>query len=315
MTENGVEKADKKEHKVLTLENEENQQSMKSLDKLKEFFNESKYGKYLFKIGKILLPFIVLIVLTEIIFVIINATVPTLGSNILPPPHLIIVRAWESFFTDSIENSLIKDIGISLLKVIIGFTVGSLAGIIIGIMMGLSNILFKLLNPIFSLLISIPTLAWVPILLIIFGFNNTTIVVTIVLSCFFPVVYSTTNGIRSIDRNLIWAARIMGASGLDIFFDVYLPGSLVSLITGLRLGIGYSWRAIVGAEILTSFEYGIGTYIYGGRFSADIAQVLVGIILIAICGLLLDAILMKPLEILTIKKWGMIEKSKRTAEA
>ena len=284
--------------------------------KLKEFFYENQYGKYIFKIGKVVLPFLVLIILAEILIVILNATVPALSARVLPPPHIIIVEAWYAFFPgeDSVATSLAVHIGYSFLKVLIGFAIGSLAGIIIGILMGLSKWIYRLLNPIFSLLISIPTLAWVPIMVIIFGYNDTTIILSIILGCFFPIVYSTTNGIRSIDRNLIWAARIMGANNFEIFFDVLLPGSLVSLITGLRLGIGYSWRAIIGAELLVSLlnPTGIGYFILGAQYTFNVPYIIVAIVLIALGGLLLDAVLMKPLEILTIRKWGLIEKKKNT---
>jgi ABC-type nitrate/sulfonate/bicarbonate transport system permease component len=102
----------------------------------------------------------------------------------------------------------------------------------------------------------------------------------------------------------------MGANRFEIFFDVLLPGSLVSIVIGLKLAIGYSWRAIVGAEMLVALTdiKGIGYYIIGGKVANQTAQIMVGIFLIALGGLLLDAILMKPLERYTIKRWGMIKK-------
>ncbi|MHA1212960.1 MAG: ABC transporter permease, partial [Candidatus Heimdallarchaeota archaeon] len=216
------------------------------------FFKETKSGRYFWTILKTLFPFVVVGLLYEIIVLILNATVPVLDSHILPPLHDIIAYAWTAFFPgkESLVTSVGFDIGRSFLRVLIGFGIGTLSGILMGILMGLSKWLHRLFNPIFSLMISIPTLAWVPILLIILGLTPKTIIVTIALSCFFPIVYSTTNGIRSIDKKLIWAAQIMGANRFEIFMDVFLPGSLVSLISGLRLAIGYSWRAVVGAEIL-----------------------------------------------------------------
>ncbi len=271
--------------------------------------------KYFLNVGKTLLPFLVIFIFFEVLLVILHATIPDLSHNLYPIPHNIIVYTWKAFFPgkDSAANSVFIQVGWSFVRVLLGFVIGTLSGLIIGILMGLSKWLHRLLNPIFSLAISIPTLAWVPILLIIFGLNTKTIIVTIVLSCFFPIVYSTTNGIRSIDRKLIWAARIMGASNLEIFFDVLLPGSLVSVITGLRLAIGYSWRAIVGAEMLVALtdNIGIGYYIVGGQIANQIPQVIIGIFLIALGGLLLDATLMRPLELVTIRRWGMIEKSKQ----
>ncbi|MGC9780908.1 MAG: ABC transporter permease [Candidatus Heimdallarchaeota archaeon] len=271
--------------------------------------------KYFLNVGKTLLPFLVIFALLEVLLLILHATIPDLSHNLYPIPHDIIIYTWKAFFPgkDSAATSVFIQISWSFARVLLGFVIGTLGGLIIGILMSLSKWLYRLLNPIFSLSISIPTLAWVPILLIIFGLNARTIIVTIVLSCFFPIVYSTTNGIRSIDKNLIWAARIMGASNLEIFFDVLLPGSLVSVITGLRLAIGYSWRAIVGAEMLVALtdNIGIGYYIVGGQIANQIPQVIIGVFLIALGGLLLDTALMRPLELVTIRRWGMIEKTKQ----
>lgn len=275
----------------------------------KEF---GKPKKYIVNFFKTLLPFVVIFVLLEISLVIAHKVNTTLSYNLYPMPHNLIAFAWKAFFPgkESSIPSVILHIGRSFVRVVIGFACGAVGGIVVGILMGLINWFYRLLNPIFSLMISIPTLAWVPILLTIFGLNPTTIIITIFLGSFFPIVYSTTNGIRSIDMKLIWAARIMGASKFEIFFDVLLPGSLVSIISGLRLAVGYSWRAIIGAEMLVALTAvkGIGYYILGGKIANQTTQILVGIFLIAFCGFLLDAIIMKPLEYYTINRWGLISK-------
>jgi NitT/TauT family transport system permease protein len=279
-----------------------------------EFFEDNKYGIYIWGILKVLIPFLILLIMAEILVVILNATVPVLNERILPPPHAIFVYAWQAFFPgiDSPVTTVAIDIGRSLIRVFIGFLAGTAAGILVGFIMGFSKWLYRFLNPLFSLMISIPTLAWVPILIIVSGFQARTIIFTIMLSCFFPIVYSTTNGIRGIDKKLIWAAQIMGASKIEIFFDVLLPGSLVSIISGLRLAIGYSWRAVVGAEILINLTEGegIGYYIIGARSANLPIQIIVGVFLIALGGLLLDSVLMKPLEHFTLRRWGIIEKTK-----
>lgn len=268
---------------------------------------------YFLSIGKVLLTFASIFVLLEIILVIAHTINPDLSHNLYPTPHELVVFAWQAFFPgkDSIQPSVAIDIGRSFLRVLIGFSIGVVSGILVGIIMGLNKWIYRLLNPIFSLMIAIPTLAWVPIVLTIFGLNSTTIIITVVLSCFFPIVYSTTNGIRSIDKKLIWAAQIMGANKIEIFFDVLLPGALVSIVAGIRLAIGYSWRAIVGAELLIPLTdlKGIGYYIGAGKVANQTAQIMIGVFLIALGGLLLDAALMKPLEQLTIKRWGMIQKT------
>lgn len=270
--------------------------------------------KYLFSIGKTILPFIVIFIILEIIMLIIHAINPTISDDLYPIPHNLFTIAWKAFFPgkESTTPSVAIHIGWSFARVLLGFVIGVISGIIVGIIMGISKWLYRFLNPLFSLMISIPTLAWVPVLLTIFGLNTITIIITVILGCFFPIVYSTTNGIRSIDEKLIWAARIMGANKFEVFFDVLLPGSLVSIIAGIRLAIGYSWRAIIGAELLVALTdvRGIGYYIAGGKAASQVTQILVGVFLISLGGLLLDAVLMKPLEHITIKRWGMIQKTK-----
>jgi NitT/TauT family transport system permease protein len=196
----------------------------------------------------------------------------------------------------------------SLLRLILGYGLGALLGISVGILMGISKPVYRAFSPILSLLISVPTLAWVPLLLVTLGIGNETIVFTIFLGGFFPIVYNTMNGIRGIEKQLVWASHIMGAGKIAVFFDVFLPGALVSIITGLRLAIGYSWRALVGAEMLAAgISSGVGHMIYAARAFADVEAMFAGLVIIAIGGLLMDRLIMDPIERRTVEKWGMVK--------
>jgi ABC-type nitrate/sulfonate/bicarbonate transport system permease component len=116
------------------------------------------------------------------------------------------------------------------------------------------------------------------------------------------------HGIRMVNKNLINASKIMGGSGFVLFKKVLLPGSLVSIMPGLRLAIGYSWRALVGAEMLAAMlNWGIGKMIYSARFWNDVELMFLGLIIIGLAGLSLDYILMRNIEKYTIEKWGMIK--------
>ena len=127
--------------------------------------------EYFYSIGKTILPFLVFFVLLEIIMVIAHAVNPSISDDLYPIPHNLAVIAWKAFFPgkDSLVPSVAIHIGWSFARVLLGFSIGVIAGVIIGIVMGLSKWLYRFLNPLFSLMISIPTLAWVPILLTIFG--------------------------------------------------------------------------------------------------------------------------------------------------
>lgn len=194
----------------------------------------------------------------------------------------------------------------SLYRFIIGYIIAILAGLIFGILIGVSTTMYRMFNPFISLFVSLPTIAWVPLLLVLVGLGDTTIIFAIFLGAFFPMVYNTTTGIQSVDRSLIQASRIMGAGTLGTFAHVVLPGSMVSVLTGLKLGIGNAWRALVGAEMLAASLWGIGYLIYTSRAFYDVEAMFIGLVLIGILSLFFDLILIRVIENLTVKKWGMV---------
>jgi ABC-type nitrate/sulfonate/bicarbonate transport system permease component len=141
------------------------------------------------------------------------------------------------------------------------------------------------------------------------GLGDKTVITAVFLGGVFAIAYNTMRGIEMVNKDQINAARLMGGGGVKLFALVLLPGSLASVITGLRLGIGYSWRALVGGEMLSALvEWGIGKMIYQARFWNDVAVMFVGLMVIGLCGFLLDRIFLKWLERETVEKWGMLAK-------
>jgi NitT/TauT family transport system permease protein len=196
----------------------------------------------------------------------------------------------------------------SIYRFTIGYGLGAILGIAVGILMGINKHFYRMASPILSLLISVPTIAWVPLFLITVGIGDETIILAIFLGCFFAIVYNTMNGIRSINKELIWVSKIMGANKTTIFSKVLLPGASVSIITGLRLAVGYSWRALVGAEMLASISGGIGYLVYAARAFNAVNIMFTGLVIIALGGLIIDNLVLGALEKKTIEKWGMIKK-------
>jgi len=139
------------------------------------------------------------------------------------------------------------------------------------------------------------------------GLGDRTVIAAVFLGGFFAITYNTVRGIEMVDVSRIRAARTMGARGPKLFTAVLLPASSVSVITGLRLGIGYSWRALVGGEMLSAMvRWGIGKMIYQARFWNDITVMFVGLLVIGLTGFLLDRLLIRWLERVTIERWGMV---------
>ncbi len=196
----------------------------------------------------------------------------------------------------------------SVYRLLMGYLLAAILGIGLGTLMGIKKQIAEMFSPILSLLIAIPTIAWVPILLITLGLGNETVITAIFLGGFFAIAYSTMHGIKTVNKTLINAAKTMGSTKTSLFIHVLLPGSLVSLLPGLRLAIGYSWRALVGAEMLAALvKWGIGKMIYNARFFNDVELMFVGLIIIGFAGLILDHVVMGTIEKWTIEKWGMIQ--------
>lgn len=243
-----------------------------------------------------ILPFLVLIPIWEII-----AQLKLIGQ--LPPPSEIYLKFYYLAFEN---NILINHLFGSLYRLIIGYILAVIFGIFLGTLIGLKKIFSDILTPILSLLIAIPTIAWVPVLLITLGLGDETVIAAVFLGGFFAITYSVIHGIKTVNKNLVNAGKIAGAGKYKLFESVLLPGSLVSLIPGLRLAIGYSWRALVGAEMLAAMvKWGVGKMIFTSRMSNVIETMFLGLVIIGIAGLILDRLLLI-IENKTVVKWGMV---------
>jgi NitT/TauT family transport system permease protein len=246
------------------------------------------------------LPFLIVIGLWEL-----AVDINIVSSRLVPSPSLIALKFHRLITPKPI---LLDILCMSFYRLILGYALGVSVGISLGILMGVSKFLDRVFSPLLSLLISVPTLAWVPLLLVTLGPGEETVIIAIFLGSVFPMVYNTFNGIRSVGKHFVWASHIMGADKATVFFEVLLPGSLVSIITGLRLAIGYSWRALVGAEMLAAgISAGVGQMIYAARAFNDVGAMFAGLVIIAIGSFLLDRLLMGPLERKTVEKWGMVK--------
>ena len=201
---------------------------------------------------------------------------------------------------------ILAHFGASLFRVGMGFSLAMAIGVPVGLLMGINRYVNYLLHPVLSLLMPVPTLAWVPMLLILWGLGDRTIVAAIFLGGFFSIAYNTASGVRGIDKDLIRAAYTMGASKWTLFSRVLLPGSMVSVITGLRLAVGYSWRALVGAEMLAAAGWGLGFLVFAARMVSATNVMFAGLIVIMFAGYLMERYLVGPLEKRTVQRWGVV---------
>ncbi len=249
-------------------------------------------------LGEFLLPFLILGTLWELL-----ARLGIARIELLPPPTQLLRKLWEL----TRNGILLHHLAQSGYRLLLGYLLAIICGVTMGTLLAIHETIYKLFAPILSLLISVPTIAWVPVLLLVMGLGDRTVITAVFLGGFFAITHNTMRGIQMVDRNLIHAARGMGIRGLKLFTTVLLPGSLVSLIAGLRLGIGYSWRALIGGEMLSAMiTWGIGKMIYQARFWNDVTIMFVGLLIIGLTGLLMDRTLLNSLERQTIERWGLV---------
>ena len=175
------------------------------------------------------------------------------GKYFFPPFTAVIQEFYSLILSGVLVDNFLK----SLQRVLIGFFTGSIAGLFVGIMMGWKASINNAFHPIFSLLYPIPALGWLPILMLWFGIGEILPIAIIFICSFFPVLYNTITGIKTVNQDLVKVAETLGASKPKILFTVLLPLALPNIFTGLRLEAGMAWRVIIAAEMV-AIPTGIG---------------------------------------------------------
>ncbi len=177
----------------------------------------------------------------------------------------------------------------SLYRVALGYAIAALLAIPLGLLMGWSPVLLRMIRPLFELVRPIPPLAWIPIAILWFGIGIKSAAFIIFLGAFFPILLNTISGVLSIHPILIEAARTLHAREKDIFLKVLLPGAVPSVFVGMRIGIGIGWMTLVAAEFTGVKEgYGLGYMIMTARDIQRPDEILAGMLVIGVIGLLID---------------------------
>lgn len=196
------------------------------------------------------------------------------------------------------DGSLQKDLATSLKRVLEGYLISAVLGIILGTAMGMSDTVKKIFYPTVTTIRQIPIMAWIPLLILWCGIGETSKVVIIVIASFFPIMVNTLSGIGSTPLEYIEVARLYKLSRLKTFLRVYLPHALPNIQTGLKLGLGVSWMAVVAAELIASTS-GIGYKMSYARTLMRSDIVIICMIVIGIIGILMDKILTVVFNLLT----------------
>jgi NitT/TauT family transport system permease protein len=225
-----------------------------------------------------LLPIAVFLALWEIV-----ARLNLIPGQLFPPFSTVVVEFYHLAANGVLGDNFIA----SLVRVLIGFSTGSIAGIAVGIAMGWQENFNKTLHPIISLLYPIPPLGWLPLLMLWIGINEMLPITIIFICSFFPVLYNTVTGIRSVDKDYIRVARTLGASDAKILATVAIPLALPNIFTGLRLEAGMAWRVIIAAEMV-AIPTGIGALMMKAESLIRIDIIIVCLIVLAIMCLIFE---------------------------
>jgi len=197
--------------------------------------------------------------------------------HFFPPFSAVVLEFYELTANGVLGENFLS----SLVRVLIGFCAGSIAGIAVGIIMGWRDTINKALHPIISLLYPIPTLGWLPLLMLWIGINEMLPITLIFICSFFPVLYNTVTGIKNVDKDYIQVARTLGASDIKILTTVVMPLALPNIFTGLRLEAGMAWRVIIAAEMV-AIPTGIGALMMRAESLIRIDIIIVCLIVLSV---------------------------------
>ena len=195
------------------------------------------------------------------------------------------------------KHGILAHAGYSLMRVMIGFTIGSIAGVALGLLMGWYPMADAIFNPLFRIIRPIPPIAWIPISIIWFGLGENAKIFLIFLASFSNTTLNSLSGAKSIDPEVVNAARMLGAKESQIFMTIVLPASVPAIFAGLQVAISSSWATVLAAEMVRSSE-GLGWMIVAGMNNNDMIQILSGIVMIGVVGYILAIIMRKAEEIL-----------------
>lgn len=189
-----------------------------------------------------------------------------------------------------------QDIGLgwrvltSLQRVAIGFGLAAVVGIAVGALVGQSTWAMRGLDPIFQVLRTVPPLAWLPISLAAFRDANPSAIFVIFITAIWPILINTSVGIRNIPQDYRNVAAVLRLNQIEFFWKIMLPSAAPYIFTGLRIGVGLAWLAIVAAEMLTG-GIGIGFFIWDAWNSSKLSDIIVALVYIGLVGFVLDRLI------------------------
>jgi NitT/TauT family transport system permease protein len=178
----------------------------------------------------------------------------------------------------------------SLERIWLGFAIAIVLGVGLGLLIGWFRFAADTLTPLVELLRPIPAVAWVPLSIMLWPTERSSIVFITTLGAFFPIVLNTVHGVEGVDRQLVRAATSLGAGPAAIFREVVIPGALPSIVTGLSVGMGVSWLCLISAEMISG-QFGVGYFTWVAYGIVKYSHIVVGMLVIGLLGMLSSALI------------------------
>jgi taurine transport system permease protein len=247
---------------------------------------------------RVLLPFVVLVAAWWGLKV--EAQVP--DTLLVAPPAV-----WSSFWYLVTHGILAEYASASLWMIGTAAVISCVIGVPLGFVVGTNRYAARALEGTLRFLQGISGIAWLPLAILWFGFTRTTTLTIVIYTLIVPIVFNTMTGVRAIPENYAVALQSLGAGRLRIVWDVYLPGALPSIVVGMRLGMGYGWRALIASEMLVR-QGGLGDLIFGARTFGQIDRIMVGMVVIGTLYIVVDRLLVQPVEMMTLARWGVFRR-------
>ena len=225
------------------------------------------------------------------------------AGSTLPPPSRVLTDTWELivdpfFDRGGLDKGLFWHLSASLQRVAFGYVLASFVGVALGTLVGQSTWAMRGLDPIFQVLRTVPPLAWLPLSLAAFRNGQPSAIFVIFITAIWPIIINTAVGIRNIPQDYRNVAQVLRLNHLEFFWKIMVPSAAPYIFTGLRIGIGLSWLAIVAAEMLIG-GVGIGFFIWDAWNSSHISEIILALIYVGVIGFVLDRIVAAAATIVT----------------
>lgn len=198
-------------------------------------------------------------------------------------------KVFDTAVDQVVTGRLWRALGASLAREATGFTIGTVAGLLLGALLGLSPLFNRIVGPSFNTFKQISLFAWIPLISVWFGLGDVAKVVFLSLAALVPVVVNTCDGIRTVPPGLLEVARVYGFTRWQTVTQVVLPAALPAIFTGVYLALIYSWLATIGAEYLLVAGKGIGNTLIEGSEHFQMDLVIFGMVVIGTVGWLMNA--------------------------